>query len=104
MNIFIAKLSSSTTSDDLENLFSQFGEVSSAKVIIDRETGHSKCFGFVEMSDDSAAEAAIERLDGSELQEKTIVVKAANPRESNSGGRPPRRTNNFNSRGGQGRY
>jgi len=49
MNIFIAKLSSSTTGDDLKTLFEQFGEVDSAKVIFDRETGHSKRYGFVEM-------------------------------------------------------
>ncbi|HPY82652.1 MAG: RNA-binding protein [Bacteroidales bacterium] len=88
MNIFIAKLSSHTTSEDLTNLFSQYGEVSSAKVITDRDTGSSKCFGFVEMSDDSAGQTAIDALDNTEFQEKTIVVKKAHPRESrpSSGG------------------
>ncbi|MFW5851682.1 MAG: RNA recognition motif domain-containing protein [Bacteroidota bacterium] len=86
MNIFIAKLSSHTTSDDLANLFSQYGEVSSAKIIMDRETGNSKCFGFVEMSDDDSGQSAIDALDNTDFQEKTIVVKKANPRESRSGG------------------
>jgi RNA recognition motif-containing protein len=105
MNIFIAKLSSSTTSNDLESLFSQFGEVSSAKVIIDKETGNSKCFGFVEMEDDSAAQAAIDKLDESTFQDKTIVCKQANPRESSGGGdrRPPRRNDNYGG-GRQNRY
>ena len=88
MNIFIAKLSSHTTSDDLSNLFSQYGEVESAKVIIDRDTGASKCFGFVEMADDDAGQSAIDALDNTDFQEKTIVVKKAHPRESrpSSGG------------------
>ncbi|MFO7868659.1 MAG: RNA-binding protein [Bacteroidales bacterium] len=86
MNIFIAKLSSHTTSDDLANLFSQYGDVDSAKVIMDRDTGNSKCFGFVEMSDDDLAQSAIEALDNTDFQEKTIVVKKAHPREDRSGG------------------
>jgi RNA recognition motif-containing protein len=59
MNLFVAKLSSSTTGDDLQNLFSKYGEVTSAKVIFDRETGNSKGFGFVEMPNDEEANEAI---------------------------------------------
>lgn len=83
MNIFVAKLSSVTTGDDLQELFSSFGEVSSAKVIIDRETGNSKGFGFVEMSDESAGQKAIDSLNNSELNGRNIVVKVAQPREDN---------------------
>ena len=93
MNLFVAKLSSSTTGDDLQEIFSAYGEVSSAKVIIDRETGNSKGFGFVEMADEEEAKAAIAALNESELDGKEIVVKEANPREER-----PRR----DSRGGGG--
>lgn len=81
MNIFVAKLSQSTTNDSLRELFEQYGEVSSAKVIMDRETGNSKCYGFVEMEDDSAASACIENLNDSDFEGKRIVVKEAKPRE-----------------------
>lgn len=79
MNLFVARLSSSTTDDDLRETFSAFGEVSSAKIIMDRETGNSKCFGFVEMPDSEEANKAIEALNDTELDGKTIVVKEANP-------------------------
>lgn len=102
MNLFVAKLSSSTTDGDLQETFSAYGEVSSAKVIIDRETGRSKCFGFVEMPNQEDANAAIEALNESEVDGKQIVVKEANPREER-----PRRDNRggggFN-RGGGGGY
>jgi RNA recognition motif-containing protein len=81
MNIFVAKLSSRATNEDLEQMFGEFGEVSSAKVIMDRETGYSKRFGFVEMPDDSAANAAIEGLDDKEFDGSRIVVKIARARE-----------------------
>ena len=83
MNIFVAKLSAYTTDDMLNELFSQFGEVSSAKVIIDRETGNSKKFGFVEMDDDGNGNSAIEQLNNSEFDGSTIVVKKALPRKDN---------------------
>jgi RNA recognition motif-containing protein len=81
MNIFVAKLSSRATNEDLEQMFGEFGEVSSAKVIMDRETGYSKRFGFVEMPDESAANAAIEGLDDKEFDGSRIVVKIARARE-----------------------
>lgn len=87
MNIFVAKLSSETSSDDLNELFSAYGNVSSAKVIIDRETGYSKRFGFVEMDDDNEAYEAIENLNESEVQGSTIVVKKARPRTEGSDNR-----------------
>ena len=83
MNIFVAKLSPSTTGDDLQELFSEYGEVTSAKVIMDKFTGNSKGYGFVEMSDDSEGQKAIDELDQSEFDNFTIVVKKAKPRTEN---------------------
>jgi len=85
MNIFIAKLSSDTVSKDLSELFSQFGEVASAKVIMDRETGHSKKYGFVEMKDANEAQTAIEHLNGTELKGSTIIVKESLPQSEGKG-------------------
>lgn len=85
MNIFVAKLSQRTTSESLRELFEEYGQVDSAKVIMDRETGRSKGFGFVEMSDDDSV-AAIKVLDGLDFEGSSIVVQEAKPRENNSGG------------------
>jgi RNA recognition motif-containing protein len=85
MNIFVAKLSSRTKSEDLEQMFGEFGEVTSAKVIMDRETGYSKRYGFVEMPNDDEATAAIENLDDKEFDGTRIVVKKARPREETGG-------------------
>lgn len=80
MNIFVAKLSRKTTSDSLRSLFEQYGEVSSAKVVMDRDTGFSKCYGFVEMEDDDAAALSISELNETDYEGHTIVVKKAEPR------------------------
>ena len=80
MNIFVAKLSSRTKSEDLERLFSQYGEVVSAKVIVDRETGFSKRYGFVEMIDSESGMEAINKLNETELDGSIIVVKESTPR------------------------
>ena len=90
MNIFIAKLSSGTKSQDLEELFSKFGEVTSANVVIDRRTGLSKRYGFVEMSDEQAAYEAIEKLNDTELDGSQIVVKMSVPRTDKRGPRQKR--------------
>ncbi len=87
MNIFVAKLSSSTNNDSLLDLFSGFGQVDSAKVIMDRETGRSKCYGFVEMPTDEEALQAIDQLNESDFEGSQIVVKQAKPRESSGGNR-----------------
>ncbi len=79
MNIFVAKLSSTTTSEDLRALFSEHGSVSSAKVIMDKETGNSKCFGFVEMEDETEGFNAINALNETEFQGRKIVVKRLDP-------------------------
>lgn len=89
MNLFVAKLSPSINAKDLEELFSEFGEVVSAKVIFDKETGNSKGYGFVEMKNDNEANAAIEALNDKELEGKQIVVKEARPREEHAA---PRKT------------
>jgi cold-inducible RNA-binding protein len=86
MNIFVAKLDYGTQSDEVRELFERFGEVDSASVITDRESGRSKGFAFVEMPDDGAATAAIAALDGTTLGGRQIVVKKAEPRENRSGG------------------
>ncbi len=83
-NIFVGSLAWATTSEGLEQTFSQFGTVTSAKVITDRESGRSKGFGFVEM--DSGADEAIEALNGSQLDGRQIVVNEARPREPRGGG------------------
>ncbi|MBK6283913.1 MAG: RNA-binding protein [Draconibacterium sp.] len=101
MNLFVAKLSSATTGDDLQELFSAHGEVTSAKVIIDRETGNSKGFGFVEMPNDEEAKAAIAAINGTELDGKEIVVKEANDREERPR-RDSRGGGGYQSRGGGG--
>lgn len=74
-------MSSVTTGDDLAELFGEHGTVTSAKVIMDRETGNSKCFGFVEMEDETEGMNAINALNETEFQGKKIVVKKARPRE-----------------------
>ena len=86
MNIFAAKLSFDTQSDDLREAFEAYGEVSSANVITDKFTGRSKGFGFVEMPNDEEGQNAINELNDSELQGRTIVVKKAEPREERGGG------------------
>ena len=92
MNIYISGLSYGTTDADLTNLFAEFGEVSSAKVIFDRETGRSRGFAFVEMPNDTDGQKAINELNGAEYDQKTISVSVARPREE----RP--RNNGYNSR------
>ncbi|MBQ6474347.1 MAG: RNA-binding protein [Victivallales bacterium] len=93
-NLYVGNLSYSVNDEELNALFSQFGKVSSARVIMDRETGRSKGFGFVEMPDDAEAQAAIDNLNNKENNGRTIAVNEAKPRE-------PR--GNFRPRGGYGR-
>ncbi|HXV70536.1 MAG TPA: RNA-binding protein [Acidimicrobiia bacterium] len=79
-NIFVGNLPFSTGSDDLETLFARHGSVSRAQVITDRDTGRSRGFGFVEMDDDAEAQAAIEALDGAEVDGRQIRVNVARER------------------------
>lgn len=84
--IYVGNLPYSVTDSSLESNFSEFGSVSSAKVMMDRETGRSKGFGFVEMASAEAAQAAITGLNGMSVDGRAIVVNLARPREERSGG------------------
>ncbi|HEC98289.1 MAG TPA: RNA-binding protein [Nitrospirae bacterium] len=89
MNIYVGNLPYNVTEDELKELFSEFGEVTTVNIITDKFSGQSKGFGFVEMTNDSEAEEAIKALDGSELKGRNIKVNQAKPR----GERPQRRPN-----------
>lgn len=80
MNIYIAGLSFDTSDADLNELFKEYGEVSSAKVISDRESGRSRGFGFVEMANETEGQKAIDELNGAEYDQKVITVTLARPR------------------------
>ena len=84
--LYVGNLSYETSSSDLEKLFSAHGTVQSAEVIMDRETGRSKGFGFVEMGSDQEAQAAISALDGKDTGGRALKVNEAKPRESRGGG------------------
>lgn len=97
MNIFIAGLSYKVNDADLSNLFEEYGTITTAKVIVDRESGRSKGYGFVEMEDEEAANKAIAELNGAEYDGRTISVSEAKPRQER-----PRREFNNNRGGGYG--
>jgi len=81
MNIYVGNLSWTMTDEDLSNLFTQFGTVSSAKILKDKMNGRSKGFGFVEMEDDEAAKAAIAGLNETEVQGRKLIVNESQPRQ-----------------------
>ena len=95
MKIYVGNLSYEITDDKLNAMFAKFGTVDSAQVIIDRDTGRSKGFGFVEMSDLKQAQAAMSALNSTELDGRSITVNEARPRE-------PRRDGGGGGRGGYG--
>ena len=99
MNIYVSNLSFNVQDEDLRGFFAEYGEVTSAKVIMDKMTNQSRGFGFVEMSDDEASRKAIAELDGATVEGRTIKVMEAKPKEDR-----PARNNNFrgNSGGGGG--
>jgi RNA recognition motif-containing protein len=94
-NIYVGNLAWGATQDDLYELFSQYGKVTRAQVISDRETGRSRGFGFVEMEDDAEAQKAIEALNGFNHNNRPLMVNEARPREERGPGGP---------RGGGGGY
>lgn len=98
MNIYVANLSFDIKDEDLRDLFTPYGEVSSAKVIMDKMTSRSRGFGFVEMSDDAAGKKAITELDSSTVQDRQLKVNEAKPKEEKSYGGNGRNS----SRGGNG--
>lgn len=86
MNIYISNLNFKLQDEDLKQVFAGFGEVTSAKVIRDNQSGRSRGFGFVEMANDEQGRAAIEKLNGTEVDGRTIVVNEARPRTEGGGG------------------
>jgi RNA recognition motif-containing protein len=86
MKLYVGNLPYSFSNDDLQRLFEPYGEVESAAVIMDRDTGRSKGFGFVEMASREEAEAAIEGLSGMAVGDRELTVNEARPREDRGGG------------------
>ncbi|NNC74803.1 MAG: RNA-binding protein [Acidimicrobiia bacterium] len=80
MNIYVGNLSFRSSNQDLEELFAQYGQVDSATIIMDRDTGRSRGFGFVEMSNDDEARKAIQELDGQDFGGRDLRVNEAQPR------------------------
>ncbi len=91
MKLYVGNLSYDTTNASLEELFAPFGDVRSAQVIQDRDTGRSKGFGFVEMADDNAGRTAISQLNEKEFGGRPLTVNEAKPREDRGGGGGGRR-------------
>ncbi|HYJ64905.1 MAG TPA: RNA-binding protein [Parafilimonas sp.] len=101
MNIYVGNLNWSLTSDDLQNLFSPYGEVVSAKIVTDKfNNNRSKGFGFVEMSDDEAARQAISNLHDTEVGGRKIVVNESAPRKEGEGGGGGYKKKSFGGGGG----
>ena len=84
--LYVGNLAYAVRDDELQQAFAQFGTVASAKVMMDRETGRSKGFGFVEMGSDAEAQAAINGMNGQPLEGRAVVVNEARPREERPGG------------------
>jgi RNA recognition motif-containing protein len=84
MNIYVSNLSYNTVTESLQQLFAGYGEVTSANIITDRETGRSRGFGFVEMPNDAEAQNAIDKLNETEFEGKTIIVAVARPKTERS--------------------
>ncbi|MFZ9661330.1 MAG: RNA recognition motif domain-containing protein [Chitinophagaceae bacterium] len=110
MNIYVGNMNFNLSNEDLFNLFSQYGSVTTAKIINDKATGRSKGFGFVEMQNDDEARTAISSLNESEVMGRKLIVNEARPQENNGGGGGFRkkfgndRGGGFNRGGGDGGY
>lgn len=100
MNIYVSNLSFNVQDEDLREFFTPYGEVTSAKVIMDKMTNRSRGFGFVEMSDNAAASKAITELDGATVEGRNIKVMEARPKDD----RPARSGGGFGGNGGGGGY
>jgi RNA recognition motif-containing protein len=100
--LYVGNLPYSVTSDDLQQTFEEYGVVTSAEVLSDRETGRSRGFGFVEMANDAEADAAIEALDGNDLDGRRLTVNEARPRTPGGGPRGGGGGRGFG--GGRGEY
>ena len=99
--IYVGNLPFTTTNESLSELFSPFGTVDSSKIVTDRDTGRSKGFGFIEMSDSAAADAAIEKLNGSDFGGRSLTVNEARPMEKREGGFGGGRGGDRGDRGGR---
>ena len=99
-NIYVGNLSFHTTEQDLEAAFSAYGQVERAQLVKDRDTGKSRGFGFVEMTDDAGADRAIEALNGSQLDGRSLTVNEARPREARPSGGGGGGGNRFGGGGG----
>jgi RNA recognition motif-containing protein len=104
MNIFVGSLPFKVEESELKEVFEEYGEVSSVKIIMDRETGRSKGFGFIEMPDDEAAEKAIAEKNGTDLYGRTIVVNQAEEKKERTGGGGFRGGGGGGNRGGGGGF
>ena len=102
MNIYVGNLSWSMTDDDLMNLFTEHGSVTSAKILKDKMNGRSKGFGFVEMEDDEAAKAAIAALNETEVQGRKLIVNESQPRQEGSGGGGYKKSGGYGGGGSRG--
>lgn len=101
-NLYVGNLSYDTNQERLQELFAAYGEVVSANVITDRDTGRSRGFGFVEMSNEDEANAAINALNGQEIDGRTLTVNEARPRADRGGGGGRGRSGGGGRRGGGG--
>jgi RNA recognition motif-containing protein len=104
MNIYVSNLSFNVQDEDLREFFTEYGEVSSAKVIMDKFTNRSRGFGFVEMPDNAAAQKAIQELDGATVEGRAIKVSEAKPREERPGGGGGGQRRSFSGGGGGNRW
>jgi RNA recognition motif-containing protein len=102
MKLYVGNLAYSMTDTDLQNLFEQYGAVQSAQVIMDRDTGRSKGFGFVEMGTTEEGQAAIQALNDQEVNGRKLTVNEARPREERGGGGGGRGRGGFGGGGGGG--
>ncbi len=96
MNIYVSNLSFNVQDEDLKDYFKEYGEVTSAKVIMDKYTNRSKGFGFVEMTDDAAGQKAINELDGATVDGRAIKVNVAKPKEERPARSKPSFSDNNN--------
>jgi RNA recognition motif-containing protein len=101
-NIYVGNLPWQTTSDDLYQLFSQYGAVGKSQVITDRETGRSRGFGFVEMATEAEAQTAIDALNNTPFNGRPLTVNVAKPREANGGGAGSAHRGGYGNGGGYG--
>jgi cold-inducible RNA-binding protein len=104
MKLYVGNLSFSTSEDELRQLFEQYGQVASATLVMDRDTGRPRGFGFVEMNDDGEAKAAITALNGQNVGGRDLTVNEARPREDRGGGGGGRGFGGGGGGGGRGGY